>query len=59
MACPNSAGRWQAQVRCNNLLMGLGTFDTKERAQVAERLFRLWRRRGLMMPNRPKTVDAV
>lgn len=59
MACRTPRGHWQAQAQADKTRYCLGTFETKARAEVTERLFRLWARRGLKMPISPKTVDAL
>lgn len=59
MASRVPSGNWQAHAQMDKERYCLGTFETKKRAELAERLFRLWRDRGKIMPAKPKTVDAV
>lgn len=59
MAYLTRAGRYAAVAHHNAERHQLGTFDTERRAQLAEKLYKLWcRRRMVNVPIRPKTIDA-
>lgn len=59
MASRRPSGRYTAMTSFRGVGIHLGTFDTYERARVAEKLFYLWARRGVEMPRAPRTVDAI
>lgn len=48
-----SSGGWEAYIRNGKDQIPLGTFNTLDRAIIALRLFKLWRRRGFKdIPNK-------
>lgn len=51
--------RFIARVNINGLRLNAGTFDTKERALIAEKLAKYWSRKGFDIPLQPKTIDAL
>lgn len=48
-----SSGGWEAYIRSGKDQIPLGTFNTQDRAIIALRLFKFWRRRGFKdIPNK-------
>lgn len=58
-----SGTRWTAQgYEPGGKTIGLGTFDTALRAQMAVRLFKFWLAKGFAasaIPRMPRTKDAI
>lgn len=56
------ANKYRAVVYHKKYMVDLGSFETKERASIAERLAMHWTTRGFnlgQVPSRPKTIDAI
>lgn len=52
--------RWEAYFYNGNTLLRLGQFDTQERAHIALRILRHWRKRGFdCLPHKPNKRGYV
>jgi len=59
MAIMSRNGKFVARIHHAGNKMGVGTFETKERAIIAEKIAKLWAVRGLRVPTTCRTIDAI
>lgn len=54
-----SNGKFKALAYHNNRRMCFGSFETKDRAEMAERLAKYWSKKGMHPPSANRTIDAI
>lgn len=54
-----TTGKYMALIYHNKHRMGFGSFETKERADIAERIARYWSKKGMNPPSVNRTIDAI
>lgn len=52
-------GKYVAMISHKKQRMGFGSFETKERADIAEKIARYWSKNGMNPPAVNKTIDAI